>query len=126
MSPNLIAVENKIARVLSTKPECFITHPTELAALKSMSPEEIEEFALDHGWRVVFRLGGRQIEFYNDAGARELTAARFRKPVIPSPAAAGSRDPVEVTLKIPPRDSSVRAGLAFSLGMKDHATLRAE
>jgi hypothetical protein len=70
MSPNLIAVENKIARVLSTKSECFITHPTELAALKSMSPDEIEEFAIDHGWGVVSRLGGRQIEFYNDASAR--------------------------------------------------------
>ena len=65
-----MAVENKIARVLSTKPECFITHPTELAALKAMTPDEIEEFALDHGWRLVSRLGGRQIEFYNDAGAR--------------------------------------------------------
>ncbi len=71
MSPNLIAVENKIARVLSTKPECFITHPTELAALESMSLAEIEEFALNHGWRVVSRLGGRQIEFYNDASARD-------------------------------------------------------
>jgi hypothetical protein len=70
MSPNLIAVENKIERVLSTRPACFITHPTELAALKSMSPEELEEFALDHGWRAVSRLGGRQIEFYNDAAAR--------------------------------------------------------
>jgi hypothetical protein len=70
MNPNLIAVENKIARVLSTRPECFITHPTELVALKSISPDELEEFALDHGWRVVSRLGGRQIEFYNDAGAR--------------------------------------------------------
>ena len=70
MSPNLIAVENKIERVLSTRPECFITHPTELAALKSMSREELEEFAFDHGWRTVSRLGGRQIEFYNDAGAR--------------------------------------------------------
>ncbi|PYK78815.1 MAG: hypothetical protein DMF40_13730 [Verrucomicrobia bacterium] len=77
MSPNLIGVENKIARVLSTKPQCFITHPTELAALKSMSADEIEEFALDHGWRVVFRLGGRQIEFYNDAGARDLATAEF-------------------------------------------------
>ena len=77
MSPNLIAVENKIARVLSIKPECFITHPSELAALKSISPEEIEDFALDHGWRVVSRLGGRQIEFYNDAGARDLATAEF-------------------------------------------------
>ena len=72
MSPNLIAVENKIAHVLSTKPECFITHPTELAALKAMSHDEIEEFAIDHGWRAVSRLGGRQIQFYNDAGARAV------------------------------------------------------
>jgi hypothetical protein len=71
MNPNLLAVENKIARVLSAKPECFITHPTELAVLKSMSPAEIEDFAMEHGWRVVSRLGGLQIEFYNDAGARE-------------------------------------------------------
>ena len=70
MNPNLIAVANKIARVLSTRPECFITHPAELAALKSMSLDELEGFALDNGWRIVSRLGGRQVEFYNDAGAR--------------------------------------------------------
>jgi hypothetical protein len=71
MNANLLAVKNKIARVLSTKPECFITHPTELAVLESMSADEIEDFAIDHGWGVVSRLGGRQIEFYNDASARE-------------------------------------------------------
>ena len=71
MNGNLLAVENKIARVLSTKPECLITHPTELAALASMSPAEIEDFAIDHGWRAVSRLGGRQIEFYNDASTRD-------------------------------------------------------
>src|SRR5437879_13908440 len=97
MSPNLIAVENKIARVLSTRPECFITHPTELAALKSMSLEEVEDFALDHGWRVVSRLGGRQIEFYNDAAARKLAPSEIEK--------AGDRerkssDPCEVSVKI--------------------------
>lgn len=70
MNPNLIAVENKIARVLATRPECFITHPAELAALKSMSADAIEKFALDHGWGMVSRIGGRQIEFYNDASAR--------------------------------------------------------
>jgi hypothetical protein len=71
MNPNLLAVENKIARILSTRPECFITHPAELAVLESMSPAEVEDFAIDHGWRVVSRLGGRQIEFYNDASARD-------------------------------------------------------
>jgi len=30
----------------------------------------LEKFAIDHGWRVVSRIGGRQIEFYNDAAAR--------------------------------------------------------
>jgi hypothetical protein len=70
MNPNLIAVENKIVRVLSIQPDSLITHPTELAALKSMSPDELERFALDNGWCAVSRLGGRQIEFYNDAGAR--------------------------------------------------------
>src|SRR5438445_13336611 len=95
MSPNLIAVENKIARVLSTKPECFITHPTELAALKSISPDELEEFALDHGWRMVSRLGGRQIEFYNDAGARLATEKEN-----PGHPERKSRGPVAVTLKV--------------------------
>ena len=29
--------------------------------------DELNDFALQHGWRVVRRIGGRQIEFYNDA-----------------------------------------------------------
>jgi len=70
MLRNLPALENKITAVLATRPECFITHPAELAILKSLSPAELEKFALDHGWRVVSRIGGRQIEFYNDAAAR--------------------------------------------------------
>jgi len=67
---NLSALEKKITAVLANRPECFITHPAELAVLKSMSPAELEKFAIDHGWRVVSRIGGRQIEFYNDAAAR--------------------------------------------------------
>ena len=70
ISPNLAAMEKKIAAVLALRPECFVTHPSELAVLKQMSAEELENFALDHGWRVVSRIGGRQIEFYNDAFAR--------------------------------------------------------
>jgi hypothetical protein len=69
MSPNLMALEKKIGMVLSTRPECFITHPSELNVLKSLSASELEKFATDRGWCVVSRLGGRQIEFYNDAGA---------------------------------------------------------
>ena len=70
MLSNLSALEKKITAVLANRPECFITHPAELAVLKSMSPAELEKFAIDHGWRVVSRIGGRQIEFYNDAAAR--------------------------------------------------------
>ncbi len=71
MNPNLVAMQNKIARVLAVRPECFITHPSELAVLKTLSAEAMEVFALERGWRVVSRIGGRQIEFYNDAGARD-------------------------------------------------------
>ncbi len=71
ISSNLAAMGKKIASVLSTRPECFITHPAELAALKPLSANELEKFAIDRGWRVVSRLGGRQIEFYNDAAASE-------------------------------------------------------
>jgi hypothetical protein len=37
-----------------------------------MSDAEVSEFAESHGWRVIRRLGGRQIEFYNDASVRAL------------------------------------------------------
>ena len=68
-SPGLLALAKKISAVLSMRPECFITHPSELNVLKKLSADELEKFALERGWRVVSRLGGRQIEFYNDAGA---------------------------------------------------------
>lgn len=70
MSDNLPAVRNKIHRVLATRPECFITHPAELAVLRTMTRGELEQFAVDNGWRAVSRIGGRQIEFYADAAAR--------------------------------------------------------
>ncbi|PZR71141.1 MAG: hypothetical protein DLM73_16455 [Chthoniobacterales bacterium] len=70
MSANLAAMEKKIAAVLAVRPECFITHPSELAVLKQLSAQELENFALDHGWSTVSRIGGRQIEFYNDISAR--------------------------------------------------------
>jgi hypothetical protein len=37
-----------------------------------MSEEELRDFATSHGWRIIRRLGGRQIEFYNDASVRAL------------------------------------------------------
>jgi len=70
MPNNLPALERKISTVLATRSECFIAHPAELAVLKAMTWDELEQFAIDHGWRVVSRIGGRQIEFYNDAAAR--------------------------------------------------------
>lgn len=59
-----------IAQQLAVRPEHFITHPAELKLFQSLSDEELRQFAHDHGWRVVRRVGGRQIEFYNDAAMR--------------------------------------------------------
>ena len=66
----LVGLANKIAFRLAVKPEIFIMHPAELRILRSISDQELRDFAAENGWRVVRRLGGRQIEFYNDAGAR--------------------------------------------------------
>lgn len=70
MREHLAALAMKIAAVLSIKPEILITHPAELRILRSMSEDELREFAAARGWGVVRRLGRRQIEFYNDAGVR--------------------------------------------------------
>ena len=67
---NLPALTAKIEKTLSIKPEISITHPTELAILRSMTDDELHQFAAEHGWRTVRRIGGRQIEFYNDASVR--------------------------------------------------------
>jgi hypothetical protein len=66
----LDAITAKISAALAVKPQVFITHPVELRILKSMTDGELEEYAAEHGWRIVRRLGGRQIEFYNDASVR--------------------------------------------------------
>jgi hypothetical protein len=72
MPDNLSALATKIAAALSIRPEYLVTQPAELRILRGMSEDEIRDFAKSHGWRVIYRLGGRQIEFYNDAGARPL------------------------------------------------------
>jgi hypothetical protein len=72
---NLGALQAKIAGVLATRPQCFITHPSELYSLKTMTPDELRIFAEKHGWRSVRRVGGRQIEFYNDASVRQAGPA---------------------------------------------------
>jgi len=63
-----------IARSLAARPEHFITHPTELRRFQSLSDADLREFAHRYGWCVVRRIGGRQIEFYNDAHEREERA----------------------------------------------------
>ena len=70
--PRLIALAAKIASRLAVKSETIIIHPAELAALRSLTDNELREFAAERGWRIVRRLRGRQIEFYNDAGARTV------------------------------------------------------
>ena len=67
---NLAALETKIASVLAMKPQCFITHPAELFFLKRLTLDELSAFAEKRGWQAVRRVGGRQIEFYNDATVR--------------------------------------------------------
>jgi hypothetical protein len=63
----LPAVIAKIERMLAIKPEYFVTHPSELSVVRALSAEDLCDVAREHGWRVVRRVGGRQIEFYNDA-----------------------------------------------------------
>jgi hypothetical protein len=66
----LDGLTKKIAARLAIKPEIFIIHPAELRILRSISDQDLRALAAENGWRVVRRLGGRQIEFYNDASAR--------------------------------------------------------
>jgi hypothetical protein len=64
----LPAVIAKIARMLAIKPEYFVTHPAELRVVQGLSDSELRDITRRNGWRSVRRVGGRQIEFYNDAG----------------------------------------------------------
>jgi hypothetical protein len=72
MREHLPALATKISSVLSIKPEYLVTQPVELRILREMSDADVREFAKGHGWRVIRRLGGRQIEFYNDPSRRLL------------------------------------------------------
>jgi len=72
MHSDLPALSEKIAKVLSRVAEYVVTQPAELRVLREMSEAEVSEFAKSHGWRVIRRLGGRQIEFYNDASMRAV------------------------------------------------------
>jgi hypothetical protein len=72
MHEDLPALAAKIGKALSRRSEYVVTQPAELRVLRKMSDEQVSEFAKTHGWRVIWRLGGRQIEFYNDASVRVL------------------------------------------------------
>ena len=67
-SRQLPAVITKISRMLAVKPEYSVTHPSELRVVQRPFRFRIAEISVKHGWRFVRRVGGRQIEFYNDAG----------------------------------------------------------
>jgi hypothetical protein len=68
MHEQLPAVIAKISRMLAVKPEYSVTHPSELRIVRALSDSELQDITRQHGWRFVRRVGGRQIEFYNDAG----------------------------------------------------------
>jgi hypothetical protein len=70
LGENLGALQAKIAGVLAIRPQCFITHPSELRSLKTMTADQLRAFAEKYGWRSVRRIGGRQIEFYNDVSVQ--------------------------------------------------------
>ena len=72
MHNDLPALVAKIGEQLSKSSEYVVTQPAELRVLREMSEDEVRQFARSHGWRVIRRLGGRQIEFYNDASVRAL------------------------------------------------------
>jgi hypothetical protein len=72
MHHDLPALAAKIGQRLSISSEYLITQPAELRVLRNMSEDEVREFAKSHGWRMIRRLGGRQIEFYNDASVGAL------------------------------------------------------
>ncbi len=68
MNADLEGLAGKLERALATRPEYYVTLRAELRPLHALSDEELRDFANARGWRVVKRIGGRQIEFYNDAG----------------------------------------------------------
>jgi hypothetical protein len=72
MYNDLPALAAKIGEALSNRSEYVVTQAAELRVLREMSDTEVEQFAQSHGWSVIRRLGGRQIEFYNDASVRPL------------------------------------------------------
>lgn len=76
MTGQLDAVMRKVEGVLATRPECFVMHPTELKVLQAASEAEVRRLAAEHGWRLVWFLGGRMIQFYHDVTVQPLASGR--------------------------------------------------
>ncbi len=72
----LPGILTKVAANLAVKPEHFITHPAELKILHGLDDRQLDDLARERGWRVVRRVGGRQIEFYNDVTIRPNESGR--------------------------------------------------
>jgi len=72
MHNDLPALAAKIGERLSMSSEYLVTQSAELRVLRDLTEDQIREFAKSHGWQIIRRLGGRQIEFYNDASVRAL------------------------------------------------------
>lgn len=83
MPEGLSALAAKISGQLAAKSEVFLTHPAELRVLSLISDSDLRQFAAQHGWRVIRRVGGRQIEFYNDAGTGVMQTATAASPRSP-------------------------------------------
>lgn len=77
MNQNLPALVTKIFSALAVRSSIFIIHPAELRILRAMTDDELDRFARERGWSVVRRVGGRQIEFYNDASTRTGSDSTF-------------------------------------------------
>lgn len=76
MTNQLNGLLGKVERVLAARPECFITHPTELIVLHKVTEADLREMARERGWRMVWRVGGRVIEFHNDVTVRPFESGR--------------------------------------------------
>lgn len=74
------AVIAKVRDMLASKPECFVSHPAELKVLAKISEAELRDIAHRNGWRMVSRVGGRQIEFYNDVTVQQFESGRNQLP----------------------------------------------
>ncbi|HEY2713139.1 MAG TPA: hypothetical protein VGI60_11545 [Chthoniobacterales bacterium] len=56
-----------IAQRLAVRPEHFVTQSNERQLFQALSGDDLRRFVRGHGWRVVRRIGGRQIDFHNEA-----------------------------------------------------------